>query len=347
MMKGFTVLNPGMQTTVQDLGRTGYQAYGMPVAGAVDSFAFRAGNLLLGNEEGAAGLEMVMMGPKLRIERELAIAITGANMSPLLNGQPLPMWECVMVSAGDEISFQSPESGLRSYLLVAGGLDVPLVMGSRSTYLRAGIGGLDGRKLAKGDTLKVGVEDVPAHLRSGNGVPQNLIPAYEQEATVRVVMGPQDDHFTEKGRRTFLTETYRVTQEIDRMGYRLEGPKIEHREGADIISDGIPLGAIQIPGHGSPIVMLNDRQTTGGYPKIAAVISTDLYRVGQAKPGDRLTFQAISRSEAVARLREQEKGLQKLSQLHKSRGKRPMTQRHLRLTIRGISYSVTVEEGDK
>ncbi|BCV24093.1 biotin-dependent carboxyltransferase family protein [Gelria sp. Kuro-4] len=337
----FEVLAPGLLTTVQDRGRHGYQAFGMPVAGAVDEYALRAANLLVGNAEGAAALEITLLGPALKVLSPAVIALTGADLGAMLNGAPLPLWQAAAVKAGDEISFTGVRSGCRAYLAVAGGIDVPVVMGSRSTYLRGKIGGLEGRALKAGDRLAAGEPAAAARALVGRRVPPELIPTYEGSLTLRVVLGPQDDHFTAAGRETFLTGEYTVTNEADRMGYRLEGPKIEHAGSADIISDGIPLGAVQVPGHGLPIVMLADRQTTGGYPKIATVISADLYRIGQAKPGDKVRFAAVSRKEAVQLLRGQEEKLWRLAELLSRPAGRV---RHFRITVQGKKFEATVEE---
>ncbi|QBS36658.1 biotin-dependent carboxyltransferase [Thermaerobacter sp. FW80] len=344
MAEVFEVVAPGLLTTVQDRGRHGYQAFGVPVAGAVDEYALRIANLLVGNDENAAGLEITLLGPTLRVLAPTVIAVTGADLGATRNGQPLPLWEAVAVEPGDEIRFRGVKQGCRAYLAVAGGIDVPPVMGSRSTYLRGGIGGIGGRALKAGDVLEAGGlfrADEPATTRrpraavcgrrgdadgsdaspgevarqiAGRRVPAEFVPRYGSPITLRVVLGPQDDHFTPAGVATFLSAEYVVTVEADRMGCRLDGPTIEHAGPADIISDGIPLGAVQVPGHGRPIVMLADRQTTGGYPKIATVISVDIPRIAQAKPGDRVRFAAVSRDEAVRLYREREEGLRRLAQ---------------------------------
>lgn len=341
MAQVFEVLSPGLLTTVQDRGRHGYQAFGMPVAGAVDEYAFRAANIILGNDENAAALELTLLGPKLKVLADTVIALTGADLGARLNGHELPCWQVVAVKAGDEISFAGVKSGCRAYLAVAGGIDVPVIMGSRSTYLRGKIGGLEGRALKAGDRLSAAEPPPGVWARVGRRVPPQLIPTYDSPITLRVVMGPQDDHFTAAGCETFLNSEYTVTNEADRMGYRLEGPKIEHAAGADIISDGIPLGAIQVPGHGMPIVMLSDRQTTGGYPKIATVASADLYRIGQARPGDKVRFLAIKREQALQLLKRQEAGLRHLAgALREPIG--PV--RHFRFRMRGKTYDISVEE---
>ncbi len=301
--KVFEVIQSGPLTTVQDLGRFGYQQYGVPTSGALDNYAYRIGNLLAGNGEGAASLEITLFGCQLRALQDTKVAITGADLGAAVNGEPTPTWEGRLIKRGDILSFSLLKSGCRAYLAIAGGIDVPEVMKSASTYTKAGIGGLSGRPLLQGDIIKTKSSATPTLITR---LPSQYIPAYENQITLRVILGPQDDHFTGEGIGTFLNSEYTVTTQADRMGYRLEGPCIEHREGADIISDGIPLGAVQVPGDGLPIILLADRQTTGGYTKIATVISVDIPKVAQAKPGDKIKFQQVTEEQAVALLREYE-----------------------------------------
>ena len=302
-MEIFEVIQPGPLTTVQDLGRYGYQQYGVPVSGAMDNYALRVANLLVGNNEGEACLEITLLGLQLRVLGDTVVAITGADLSPMLNKSSLPMWEAVIVSRGDTISFPWPKRGCRSYLAVAGGIDVPKVMGSSSTHVKSHIGGLEGRPLCAGDYLKNG-QARPTIL--GRRLPPQYVPEYQNQSELRVILGPQDDYFTEEGIHTFLCSEYTISIKADRMGYRLEGPRIEHKTGADIISDGIPLGAVQVPGDGLPIVLLADRQTTGGYTKVAVVITADVLKLAQAKPGDKVRFRQITEGEAHQSLKEYE-----------------------------------------
>jgi biotin-dependent carboxylase-like uncharacterized protein len=295
IMEVFEVLWPGPLATIQDLGRFGYQQYGVPVSGAMDGLALRIANRLLDNDEYAAGLECTLLGPKLKFLNDTLIAITGGDLAPLLNNHPLPMWEVIQVQKGDILSWRGMRNGCRAYLSIAGGIDVPVVLGSRSTYLRSRIGGLEGRALRTGDVLK----SVPASSEKlehliGRKVPKELIPEYKIFEEIRVILGPQADHFPEESIATFLNSEYAITPESDRMGYRLEGPEIKHKGKADIISDGIPLGAVQIPGNCKPIVLMVDRQTTGGYTKIATAITPDISKLGQMKPGDKIRFREVS-----------------------------------------------------
>ena len=302
-----TVLNPGVLTTVQDKGRVGYQQFGVPAAGAVDPRSVAVANIILGNPEDEAVLECTMMGPQLRFDAANCIAITGGDLQPTLDGQPIKSYAAIPVAAGQTLRFKGPKTGCRAYIAFAGGLDVPLVMGSRSTYMKGKIGGVEGRKLQKGDVI--GFRAPKAEL---NGMRHRFIspefvpfPVY----TLRVVMGPQDDAFTQAGIETFLGETYTVTPEFDRMGCRLEGAQIAHINTGDIISDGISFGAIQVPSSGKPIIMLADRQTTGGYTKIANVITVDFRILAQLKAGDKVRFEKVSVQQAQSLLLSYRKAL--------------------------------------
>lgn len=311
----FEVIKPGLLTTVQDLGRFGYQQYGMAVSGAMDTFALRIGNLLVGNEESAAGLEMTLLGPVLKVRQNCLIAITGGDLQPCLDGEPLPMWKSVFIPQGSVLSFKGVRRGCRAYLTVRGGIDVPQAMGSRSTYLKAKIGGYQGRPLQTGDVLSVGGEgaDLQHLLHWANrGLHADALPQYASPVRVRVILGPDHEMFRAESVQLFLSQPYTITPQSDRMGYRLKGARLEHRGNAEIISNAIPFGAIQVPASGDPIVLLADRQPTGGYPKIATVISVDLPLVAQAKPGEQITFTAVTLSESHQLLSTQETLFQSL-----------------------------------
>lgn len=304
------VLHPGLLTTVQDLGRTGYQRFGVSVSGAVDPRSAAVANILAGNPDGEAVLECTVLGPQLRFDAPAVIAVTGADLGPTLDGVPVENYRALRVQAGQTLRFTGPKCGCRAYLAVSGGLDVPEVMGSRSTYMKAKIGGWHGRKLEKGDVLPLrapGTEPKALENRA-------LAPEFRgrSEYTLRVVMGPQDDAFTPGGVSAFLSGVYTVTPEFDRMGCRMEGPEIEHAGSADILSDGIAFGAVQVPDSGQPIVMLADRQTTGGYTKIANVISADFRLLGQLKSGDRVRFEKVSLAAAQEALLAQRASLRLL-----------------------------------
>lgn len=305
-MRTIEVIKGGAFSTIQDLGRYGYQRYGVPVSGALDQFALRVGNLLVGNEESDAGLEATFLGPTLRFHFNATIAIAGGDLSPVLDGRPIPRWRSLSIPGGSTLSFTGPRDGIRSYVCVRGGIDVPIVMGSRSTFTRSQFGGFHGRALAAGNMLPVADRDSDVVQPVGRSLASHAVPRYGHHQTLRVTMGPQDDAFTTEGIGTFLTSTFTVTPTFDRMGYRLEGPVIQHRKSADIVSDGTSRGAVQVPGSGKPIVLLADCGTTGGYTKIATVISTDLPWIAQTQPGDTVEFRAVSLEEAHRALGKQE-----------------------------------------
>lgn len=335
------VLHPGLLTSVQDSGRYGYQQFGVPVAGVMDSFAHRIANILVENEENEAVLEATLLGPKIEFLSEAVIAITGGNLSPEINQQSIEMWRCIYVKPGDVLSFSGAKTGCRSYIAFAGGIDVPIVMGSKSTYAKAKIGGYEGRLLKAEDILNIGNTKQPLSSLK-RSLPKQYIPEYRNHFEVQVVLGPQEDHFTPKGIETFLSNPYTVTNECDRMGFRLDGEEIEHIQGGDIISDGIAFGAIQVPGHGKPIIMMADRQTTGGYTKIGNVIWEDLSKIAQAKPGDIIRFKKVTIEEAHERLRAFE---DKISEVRKiCKGQKAARGREFQVRVNGKSYEVIVEE---
>ena len=298
--KAVEVLRAGLLTTVQDRGRIGCQKFGVTVSGAMDEVALRLGNILVGNPQSAAGLEISFLGPRILFRADVVLALTGAEMDADLDGRPAPWYEAFLARAGQILDVRHCTRGMRAYLTVGGGVDVAVRLGSRSTSLAAGFGGFGGRPLRDGDLLSLGpVVGAPARW-AGRGAPDVWRPVFGSPQTIRVVMGPQDDAFTEEGRRTLLESTYDVSPSSDRMGCRLEGPAIQHVGPADIVSDWIPLGGIQVPGNGKPIVLLADRQTTGGYTKIATVIGPDIPKLAQVRPGEAVRFRAVSVGEAQA-----------------------------------------------
>ncbi len=301
-MATLIVHTAGLLTTVQDRGRYGYQRYGMPVSGAMDTFSLELANLLVGNDPGKTCLEATITGPELEFTGATWLAISGADMDPHLNGQGIPMNTAIDARPGDRLGFRGLKSGCRSYIAFAGGIAVPPVMGSRSTYLRAGIGGFQGRALMPGDELPLGGSDhlSPFDQLSTDTVkrkprviklPEGLIPEYKHEQTIRVISGPEAHYFEIAGLRSFLSAEYTVTARSDRMGYRLSGEPIKHKEDmTNIISAGISLGTVQVPGDGQPIILMADRQTSGGYARIANVITADLTLIAQMRPGDMIHF---------------------------------------------------------
>ena len=300
------ILEPGLLTTVQDTGRFGYQRFGVPVSGAMDLFSLRAANVLVGNDQGAACLEMTVVGPRIRFLGETLIALTGGDLAVRIDGRQVPRWQSVRVERDSVLTSDSIVDGMRAYLAVAGGIDVPEVMGSRSTYMSSRIGGLNGRALKGGDVLSVASPDA-ARQHGERGLPEDLEPVhYGHSHVIRVVVGPQTHAFRPDAIETLFDSRYVVSIDSDRVGYRLEGPHLRHENGADIISDGSPPGAIQVPANGMPIVLMADRGPTGGYAKIGTVISTDLGRLAQAGPGDTVSFRQVTVEEAVTALLEQE-----------------------------------------
>jgi len=301
---GFEVLEAGILTTVQDLGRRGCERFGVPVAGAMDAYALQVANLLVGNSPGTAGLEINTPGLVLRATTSCLVAAAGAELGLRVNGQPIPNWMSAFVRPGRTVEFAGRRSGCRAYLAIAGGIDVPMVMDSRSTYLRGKLGGLGGRALRAGDWLPVRPVDWSLLERAARRLPAELIPSYRKDPMVEVIMGPQADAFSPESREILLSETYRVTPAADRMGYRLKGAAVAHQRATDIVSDGMVMGAIQVPADQQPIVMMADRQTTGGYPKIATVVSADLPLLAQCIPGESsIRFQMTTVQKAQSRYR--------------------------------------------
>ncbi len=308
------IIAPGPLTCVQDLGRFGCGHFGVPPSGALDSVALRIGNLLVGNPEGQAGLEITLPGFKAKVLADTAAAVTGGDLRPCRNGIPLPMWSAEVLRRGDVLHFRGLRSGCRAYLAVGGGVDVPEVMGSRSTSLGSGFGGFQGRALKKGDVLSS--IDPGRHLAAaGRSLAPERIPAYAKEWLLRAVPGPQEEQFTAEARALFCAASFKVTPHSDRTGIRLAGPRLETPPGTadSIISEGVVPGAVQVPGDCQPIILLNET-VTGGYRKIAAVISADLHLLGQVKPGDRVTFQLSTLAEARAALQALERQVREVRQ---------------------------------
>lgn len=299
MTARLTVVRAGLFDTIQDLGRVGFQELGMPVAGAMDPVALRLANALAGNPEGAAALELGVMGPELAVDADsvcvaavgpVSLAVLGAPGEP---PRPLESGRSHVLARGQRLRLGAIEGVTVAYLAVEGGFDLPVFMGSLSTYARAGVGGVDGRALRAGDALPL----VRAAATARDA--KRLAGPFDYGGgPVRVVLGPQDDYFTAEGVATFLSSEYVVSKEADRMGIRFDGPAIAHAKGADIVSDGIAMGAIQVPGAGLPIALLADRQTIGGYPKIATVVSADLPRLCRMLPGTAVRFAAVTVEEA-------------------------------------------------
>jgi len=293
------VIRPGACTTVQDLGRIGYQKFGIPVAGVMDEFAASVANFLVGNERGEAVLEITYLGPTLAFQEDMLIGIAGAEVSPKLNGTPVPLWESFLVKKDDVLSFGSVKSGVRAYIAFAGSIDVPVVNGSKSTLMKSKIGGFQGRMLKAEDELSICVRQGADPRR----LPIQYIPVYPHSNDISVCLGPQDDYFTEQGLADFFGQPYTVTAYADRMGIRLEGTVIAHKTKADIISDAAVIGSIQVPADGKPIILMADRQTTGGYTKIGTVIKEDIVKLAQMAAKDTILFHRISMEDAQQKYR--------------------------------------------
>ena len=293
------VMKPGLSTSIQDTGRIGYQKYGIPTAGAMDTFAHRIANLLVGNPEEAATLEIMLMGPRLKFLQDAVIAVGGADLSAAVDGEPVCPWKSFRVYTGQILSFGKPVHGTYAYLAVSGGFYAETVMGSKSTYAQANLGGIEGRILQKGDRLSAEDKNLKS-IRAGRYLKKTDIPNYEQHRPIRVITGPDISAFSDTIYQQFLQESYRITEQSNRMGYRLEGKALSHVDKADIISDAVLPGTIQVPANGQPIVLLADRQTTGGYARIATVIAADIPQLVQPKIGAEVRFLSVPLERAHA-----------------------------------------------
>lgn len=335
------IISPGLMTTVQDLGRFGYQQYGVSVSGAMDYVAARLANILADNDENEGLLEVTIIGPQIEFLSDTVIAITGGDIEPRINDTTICMNKSIAVSVGDSLSFKGIKQGCRCYIAFAGGIDAPIVMKSKSTFLKARIGGYKGRTLKPGDILNIGSHSASSSILSKREA-NNFYDYGNGNVKLRVVLGPQEDAFTDEGIKTMFSNEYTVTNNSDRMGYTLEGAEIEHKKGADIISDGIAMGAIQVPSKGNPIIMMADRQTTGGYTKIGNVITVDLPKLAQSKPGDKIAFEKISLSEAHNLYKQLEEKFVSLKILLMNKDN--LNIKNYNIKINDIMYDVKVEE---
>lgn len=303
-MKGILVQAAGLFTTVQDRGREGFGPLGVSASGAADAISLRIGNRLAGNAEGAAALEMTLVGGAFFFERDAVIAVTGADLGPSLDGIPLAMWSSAEVKAGQTLALGTSRSGARSYLCVEGGIAVEAFLGSASTHVLSGLGGFEGRALRKRDRLEIGAASSLPRKRTLS--PQAL-ERLRPRNVLRVTEGPQSDWFGKSAWETLCGSTFRVSEQSNRMGIRLEGPRVPIDARREMITEGVSLGAIQVTPSGQPIILFVEQQTTGGYPKIANVISADFHSLGQLRPRDEVRFERIAMDEALALLREQER----------------------------------------
>lgn len=306
------VLHAGLLTTIQDLGRYGAQKYGVIVSGAMDSYSLRLANLLVGNEEGEGALEVTLFGTSLQFEQDQLIAITGGDLAVSLDGKKAPMWRPILARKGSILTFKSGTKGSRAYIAFAGGITIPQTMGSKSTYLRAGIGGFQGRALQKDDSFECGemnelsqsffskLKKMNAHFTWSINYKQLI--NFQQTQTIRVLKGTEFERFDEKSKQLLFKESYILTTQADRMGYRMEGAALSLTEEFELLSEGVTYGTIQVPSNGQPIILMVDRQTTGGYPKIGQVISADLPSLAQLQPTATVQFLEVSLEEAETEL---------------------------------------------
>jgi antagonist of KipI len=318
------ITKPGLYDTIQDLGRFGYQKFGVVVGGAMDSFSHRVANMLVGNEDTAASIEMTLVGPRLLFKEDALIAICGGDLAPTIEGIHVPMWRQIFIRKGSELRFAAAKAGSRAYLSVAGGFDVPAVLGSRSTYVKAGLGGFDGRTLQKGDVLHVGSASVLSQVlvqKLATSMPfqaadwqvaPKLLPKLSKHYEIRVIPGRQYELFNEDSRQKFWSEQFIVSSQSDRMGYRINGPALRLKEPKEMVSEAVTYGSIQVPSDGNPIILAADRQTTGGYPKIGQLSSIDFTKLAQAKAGDQLSFKEVTIEESQQLCEKQEMNLKEL-----------------------------------
>ena len=306
MTKGFRIIHPGVLTTYQDLGRHGFRRFGIPLSGAMDALALRAANLLVGNQETEVGLEVTLMGLKMAALSPMLIAATGGDLNLAINSEYQPPWKNHRLKPGDILHFRRRKSGLRAYLAVRGGFKAPAFMGSASVFQR----GLMGNPLCEGEPLEIGAAEQRSIAEFE--IPQDHLPNLPHQNILRVIMGPQEERFTEEGILRFLNGSYRIKSQSDRMAYRLEGPKISHRGKADIISEPLMPGAIQVPNDGAPIILMVDGQVTGGYAKIANVIRADIPALAQKIPGEEIQFEVVDLDRAYEALEQQEQFLLRL-----------------------------------
>jgi antagonist of KipI len=316
------IVQPGMFTTVQDLGRTGHQRFGVPVSGAMDASALRIANMMVGNATGHAALETTLVGPTIRFEEDALIAIAGAELGACVGEVPLPLSHPVWVGAGSTLTFRGGPHGCRAVVGVAGGIDVPEVLGSRSTYARANFGGLDGRALRKDDVLRVGspspwARRVMAALAREDGRPgiaswgagPSMRPRYSPAPIVRLLAGTHTECLAAPSRDRLFGDAFRISPQSDRMGYRLEGSDLALTQPLELLSEAVTCGTMQLPPGGAPIILMADAQTTGGYPRIGEVATVDLPLLAQLRPGDHVRFRPCSMDEAQSALLAREQDL--------------------------------------
>ncbi|MCM3789156.1 biotin-dependent carboxyltransferase family protein [Domibacillus indicus] len=318
------IIRPGLLATIQDLGRYGFQQYGVVVGGAMDSLSLRLANVLVGNEEGEAAIEVTMMGTSLQFNEDTLISITGGNLNPVIDGNPVPLWRPVFVQKNTVLSFTGCKVGCRAYVAAAGGFSIPNVMNSKSTYIRGEIGGFKGRALQEGDLIPLGEENsfsrkikkvLQSKLKQRSFASVDWYVPFERyvnKSVVRVLKGTEFEKFSESSQKQFFEQEFQITPQSDRMGYRLSGASLGLKQPFELLSEAVANGTIQVPSDGNPIVLLADRQTTGGYPRIGQIAAADLPIIAQMKPGDRVRFQEISLYEAEQLYMEREQEIKQI-----------------------------------
>ncbi|MFS0666865.1 biotin-dependent carboxyltransferase family protein [Peribacillus frigoritolerans] len=313
------VIKPGLLTSIQDLGRKGFKQHGVIVSGAMDAHSLRIANMLVGNEEGEAALEITLMGPTIKVEKNCLISITGGNLSPTLDNKVVPMWKPLLVKNGSILRFEGCKSGCRAYLTVAGGFAIPEIMESKSTYLRAGIGGYMGRALKADDVLQINEPSKNLDDRTFKGsfsFPKWFVNEKEfmpgGKPHIRFIDGSQYEYFTDSSKDSFVERLFKVSNQSDRMGYRISGPALKLKDNGELLSEAVTNGSVQVPPDGNPIILLSDSQTTGGYPKIAQVITADLPIIAQVKPGESIQFSRVNLKEAERLFLQKERQLKEL-----------------------------------
>lgn len=311
-MSSLLVESAGLQTTVQDLGRPGFGPEGVSASGAADPVALRLGNLLVENQPGVAGLELTLVGGSFVFPDGAVIALTGADLGATVNGRPLEMWASHTLEPGTKLMFGATRNFARGYLAIAGGIQVDPFLGSASTHVLSGLGGFEGRALRKGDRLRIGRASKNVRRRR---ITLAALYAFKPRKVLRVTEGPQADWFSEAARQVFYRDVFRVSEESDRVGLRLEGTALDGSTAREMITEGVSLGAVQVTPSGQPIILFVEQQTTGGYPKIANIIAADLHRIGQLRPRAEIRFQRTSLAVARSLWIEQERLLNEPEQL--------------------------------
>lgn len=297
-MECFKVIKKGLLTTIQDEGRLQYLQYGVSRSGVMDEYSYKISNILVGNDLSEAVIEITLVGPELEFLKDCLIALTGGDLTPKLNGRPINMWKTIIVKKGDRLTFGAANSGCRTYLSIMGGVNVPKIMGSYATFIRGEYGGFHGRALEKGDVIQTKNSSHTLEQLKGRLLKSDYIPNWEIEKPIRIIQGPHYNSFTEDSLRSFLKTSYIITNDSDRMGYRLEGSILKHKHKPDIISDFVGMGTIQVPGSQQPIIHMADCGTSGGYTKIGVISRVDLPKVAQKKPGQKLRFTLINQDES-------------------------------------------------